>query len=425
MDRLYSCGPRELDNFIFQNLQPNREFNQQVCRAIDIICEFLKRTCFRDAPPPRPKVLKIVKGGSSGKGTALKRDSDADLVLFLDIFNGYEDQKRDRRSIIQEIEKRLNSQECREIIPSDIEIQIERSKWDNPRVLSFKLRSDDFTEYIEFDVLPAFDALGHYRGGMPDPQVYIRLIHSSDGRGGQFSPCFTELQKDFIRERPAKLKSLIRLVKYWYKQLPDWESKPPKYALELLAVYAWEQDGEKTDFNMAEGFRTVLWLIQQHGDLCIFWTKYYDFQNETLKQYLHTQLRKPRPVILDPADPTGIVGEGKRWDLLAEKAADCAGQACFVKPDGSMVQPWDVPVSSTHGASFGELPRLVLHCTQWPLTPVFHQARQQVSSTHGASFGELPRHVLHCTQRPPTPVFLQARQQVQVPPEEPYSCAIL
>ncbi|CAI5797571.1 2' [Podarcis lilfordi] len=343
MDLLCSCGPKDLDTFILQNLQPNKEFNQQVRSAIDIICEFLKSTCFRDMTPPRPKVLKIVKGGSSGRGTALKGGSDADLVLFLDIFNGYEDQETNRWFIIQEIEKRLK--QCRERIRSDLEVRIEKPKWDNPRVLSFQLRSGDFTEYIDFDVLPAFDALGHYWGGMPDPQVYIRLIDSSRGQGGQFSPCFTELQKDFIRERPAKLKSLIRLVKYWYKQLPKLQSKPPKYALELLAVYAWEQDGERTSFNMAEGFRTVLWLIQQYRDLCIFWTKYYDFQNETLKKYLHTQLRKPRPVILDPADPTGNVGEGKRWDLLAEKAADCARQACFFrKPDGSMVQPWNVPL---------------------------------------------------------------------------------
>nr|XP_028566472.1 2'-5'-oligoadenylate synthase 1A-like [Podarcis muralis] len=343
MDPLYKCGPKELDTFIFQNLQPNEEFNEQVRKAINIICEFLKSTCFRDFTPPRPKVLKVVKGGSSGKGTALKGGSDADLVLFLNIFNGYEDQERDRGFIIQEIEKRLK--ECRERIRSDIEVRIEKPKWDNPRVLSFQLRSGDFTEeYIDFDVLPAFDALGHYRGGKPDPQVYIGLINSSRGQGGQFSPCFTELQRDFIRERPTKLKSLIRLVKYWYKQLSELRSKPPKYALELLAVYAWEQDGEKTYFDMAEGFRTVLWLIQQYRDLCIFWTKYYDFQNETLKKYLHTQLRKTRPVILDPADPTGNVGEGKRWDLLAEKAAKCATQKCFRKPDGSMVQPWNVPL---------------------------------------------------------------------------------
>lgn len=36
---------------------------------------------------------------------------------------------------------------------------------------------------------------------------------------GEFSPCFTELQKFFVKHHPAKLKNLLRLVKYWYKEV--------------------------------------------------------------------------------------------------------------------------------------------------------------------------------------------------------------
>lgn len=39
------------------------------------------------------------------------------------------------------------------------------------------------------------------------------------GREGEFSPCFTELQRDFLRQRPTKVKSLIRLVKHWYQKV--------------------------------------------------------------------------------------------------------------------------------------------------------------------------------------------------------------
>ncbi|XP_054851831.1 2'-5'-oligoadenylate synthase 3 [Eublepharis macularius] len=348
---LYETDAGKLDKFIFDHLQPNEEFLGQVRRAIDKICKFLRENCFKDAAPPRPRVLKVIKGGSSGKGTALKGGSDADLVVFLSIFKAYTDQEHHRKEIIQEIERRLKEFKNKE--GRYIDVTIEPSKWPNPRVLSFTLRSFDLRDSIEFDVLPAFDALGQRTGLKPHPQVYIDLIDSSS-RGGEFSTCFTELQRDFIIDRPTKLKSLIRLLKHWYKeyvnvyqyksQLQSGESLPPKYALELLAVYAWEQGSQDKAFDMAKGFRTVLWLLLQHRQLCIFWTKYYNFENATVRQYLTDQLQKSRPVILDPADPTGLLGEGCRWDLLAQEAEHCLGQKCCTHTYVPSAFNWDVPL---------------------------------------------------------------------------------
>ena len=56
------------------------------------------------------------------------------------------------------------------------------------------------------------------KGYRPDSRVYVRLIQECENlrKEGEFSPCFTELQRDFLKNRPTKLKSLIRLVKHWY-----------------------------------------------------------------------------------------------------------------------------------------------------------------------------------------------------------------
>uniref|UniRef100_A0A452HX81 2'-5' oligoadenylate synthase n=1 Tax=Gopherus agassizii TaxID=38772 RepID=A0A452HX81_9SAUR len=307
---LYQMPARKLDKFIFDALQPDSTFLRQAGQAIDMICEFLKKNCFADCPPPRIKVLKVVKGGSLGKGTSLKDSSDADLVVFLSCFKGYGDQETNRAGIIKEIERML--EKCQQ--EKHFEVFIEQSRWPNPRVLSFKMSSETLDESIEFDVLPAYNALSS--GAKPMSQVYEELIQSCS-RGGEFSTCFTELQRDFMVDRRTKVKSLIRLVKYWYKQ---GESLPPQYALELLSVYAWEQGSRDRAFNMAEGFRTVLELIQQYKHLCVYWTINYNFADEVLAGFLHHQLQKARPIILDPADPTGIVGEGSRWDLLAQEA---------------------------------------------------------------------------------------------------------
>uniref|UniRef100_A0A4X2K0I4 2'-5' oligoadenylate synthase n=1 Tax=Vombatus ursinus TaxID=29139 RepID=A0A4X2K0I4_VOMUR len=210
--------------FISKFLQPNREFLGQVSRAVDIICSFMKENCFRNSST---KVLKVVKGGSSAKGTALRGRSDADLVVFLSCFCGFADQGTNRAEIIAEIRAQLEA--CRREKQFDVKFEI--SKWENPRVLSFTLTSKTLDHSVDFDVLPAFNALGQLSSGTkPDTQVYIDLINSYNN-GGEFSSCFTELQRDFVISRPTKLKSLIRLVKHWYKQV-----KPSRQPLHSSGV---------------------------------------------------------------------------------------------------------------------------------------------------------------------------------------------
>ena len=45
-------------------------------------------------------------------------------------------------------------------------------QWENPRVLSFVLRSPKLNKEVEFDVLPAFDALGE----CSQPQVLTLFV---------------------------------------------------------------------------------------------------------------------------------------------------------------------------------------------------------------------------------------------------------
>ncbi|XP_069068799.1 2'-5'-oligoadenylate synthase-like protein [Pleurodeles waltl] len=182
-------------------------------------------------------------------------------------------------------------------------------------------------------------------GVKPDPRVYVSLIEACGGPG-DFTPCFTELQRNFVKRCPPKLKSLIRLVKQWYKTYLKTKYKgyslPHKYALELLTIYAWEQGSKAEDFRTEQGFCTLMKLLCQYQKLCVYWTTYYDFENPIVGNYVREQLRKPRPVILDPADPTFAVGQETRWDLVAAEAAECLRSACSKNGLGP-IQPWNVP----------------------------------------------------------------------------------
>ncbi|KAF7464308.1 hypothetical protein GHT09_007129 [Marmota monax] len=352
---LRSVSASDLDKYIEDHLLPDTRFRKEVRKAIHIICSFLKERCFQGASH-RVRVSKVVKGGSSGKGTTLRGRSDADLVVFLENLTSFEDQLRRRGEFITEIKKQLEACPKEKF---DVKFRIQSSRWSNPRVLSFVLSSSDLSEEVEFDVLPAFDALGQLtKGYRPSPQIYVKLIEECTSRQleGEFSTCFTELQRAFLKQRPTKLKSLIRLVKHWFQLCKEKLGKPlpPQYALELLTVYAWERGSGESEFKMAQGFQTVLGLVIDYQQLCIYWTKYYDFEDPIIRTYLTQQLKKPRPVILDPADPTGNVGGGnpEGWYRLAQEAKAWLKSRCFEKRDGSPVGIWDVPHTRDLGTAW-------------------------------------------------------------------------
>lgn len=59
-------------------------------------------------------------------------------------------------------------------------------------------------------------------------------------------------------------------------------------------MYAWEQGGRDPRFNMAEGFRTVLELVTQYRQLCIYWTVNYSCEDKPIQDFLRMQLQKAR-----------------------------------------------------------------------------------------------------------------------------------
>ncbi|XP_074152085.1 2'-5'-oligoadenylate synthase-like protein 2 [Sminthopsis crassicaudata] len=376
MEDLYNTPAEKLDAFVDQMLQPDKEWKDEVKDVFKRIAAFFQHQCFQDCiiRGKQVKVIKVVKGGSFSKGTSIKNVSDVDVLLFLSCFSSYEDQYNLRNEIIEFMRKKL--QKCQESIAYDIIAdQIREPLFLPPRSLNFNVQSKKRTKLIHVDVLPVFNALGkenlllsyqtlrqencpNVDQGLtvwqkPHPLVYETLIRNRR-RPGEFAPSFSELQRNFVKHRPTKLKSFLRLVKYWYreyikKKYPG-RHIPPKYALELLTIYVWETgQPNKNDFCLAKGFVTLMNLVKDYKNICIYWTDYYDFKNQVVGHFLKRQLRyipqtreKKRPIILDPADPTNKVGNGYKWDLIAQEASYCLRQACSQLEDGRPVRSWNV-----------------------------------------------------------------------------------
>ncbi|XP_031193556.1 inactive 2'-5'-oligoadenylate synthase 1B-like isoform X2 [Mastomys coucha] len=345
--RLRSIPASELDKFI-ENHLPDTSFCADLREVIDVLCALLKDKSFRSFPGP-VRVSKAVKGGSSGKGTALKGRSHADLVVFLDNLTYFEDRLNKQGELIKEIKKQLY--EIQHDRHFGVKFEVHSSRSPNSQALSFKLSAPDLLKEVKFDVLPTYHLLGHLNiPKRPNQQFYANLISGriSPGKDGEFSTWCMELRQYFLNWRPTKLKRLIRLVKHWYQLCEEklGDPLPPQYALELLTIYAWECGGRITKFNTAQGFRTVLELITKYKQLQIYWIVCYDFLHPEVSDYLLLQLRKARPVILDPADPTWNVAglNTKDWRRLAGEAAAWLQYPCFKYRDRSRVCSWDVPM---------------------------------------------------------------------------------
>lgn len=205
LDGLRTVDARKLDGWIMEVLQPSTAFCQQVKQTVRQICDFLKEDCFDG----NTRVLKTVKvsaarlrgqpslcpaalvpalpqfplagpgmvtgcqgsvvlseqgislqGGSAGKGTALRNNSDADVVLFLSRFSSYQDQKQERKNVLDSIKERLHA--CHQSLSFTVDITEPRYKGpgNKARSLSLTLSSKKTLESIEVDILPAYDALG-------------------------------------------------------------------------------------------------------------------------------------------------------------------------------------------------------------------------------------------------------------------------
>lgn len=80
--------------------------------------------------------------------------------MFLSSLESYNSLKTNRSQFVQEIQKQLEEFVQAQEQKKKWEVTFEISKWKAPRVLSFTLKSKTLNESVEFDVLPAYDALG-------------------------------------------------------------------------------------------------------------------------------------------------------------------------------------------------------------------------------------------------------------------------
>ncbi|XP_031572096.1 2'-5'-oligoadenylate synthase 1-like [Actinia tenebrosa] len=254
----------------------------------------------------RPHVGRIVKSGSMGKGTALKNSSDLDCILILNTIKDAEQLKANIRDYLAQIQSCLSEQPLR---GQGWRFDIKRR---TEYLLQFEMINFHVRKVTTVDLLPTFDA--NVTNGQARLNLYHKMASYDENTRSYCSAAVAELRRDFIIEKPTKLKGLIRLVKHWAKTyLPSSTASqrmPSSYLIELVTIHCWEKVGSPSSFNTASLFKNIMMAFLNHIQLNISWDRYYTL----------TQNPSP-PTILDPANPYNkLYNDVNNWASVAQVA---------------------------------------------------------------------------------------------------------
>ncbi|KAK3577494.1 hypothetical protein CHS0354_026448 [Potamilus streckersoni] len=272
-------------------------------------CRRVINRLVRDMHKKVPVNIKaVIKAGSFGKGTALKDNSDIDLVVFLSDYHSVQDVKDKMKFLLDVFEEFLGRKgRCKIEGRTQFALKI-----------NFKCCRSSHEHKV--DLLPACDVLevGGKMTNARKRKVYEDMLRSDENLRRYFSASLVVLQRNFVVGRPAKLKSLIRLFKSWrisefrIRSAKGNEKWPTSYVLELITIKKWEEAGCPRSFDLKRGFYSVLNALVEYNELQIVWYKHYS--KDSLPSH-------SSPYVIDPANPfNNIYEQYNKWEEVADLA---------------------------------------------------------------------------------------------------------
>ena len=318
---LYSLTCRDnIDAYIQQYIQADEPFLRSVQATINTLVSLLQNNVPEELRPSQ-----VVKGGSLCKGTSIKGSSDIDLVLMLARYETVRQLKEALPRLLRLLHSSLQQfPNVSNVGETGFGVQLEYTGGDG--------------NSHEIDVLLAVDAITNYKGVN---NVYKAMEGRDKDIRANYSACLVPLHADlFGDENPTKLKSLIRLVKYWkkerdgvYKQQHRGQRNarwPTSYVIEIVTMDAWCRAGKPSSFDMRKALYAVLVAIDDHRQFKIILEDHF-------LNYGRTAIERPNngPYIMDPCNPFNnlYLTAGQRtawnWDAIGQEARTFRGKALF------------------------------------------------------------------------------------------------
>jgi len=241
-------------NRLIINLQPDEQTTTQNGKVIDRIVRFCHQIPFLN-------VDRVVKAGSSGKGTTVRGISDIDLVVFINTDLPMITPEEWLKPLLESLEKHVKN-------------NLEGCK--NFKIFPHSLK---FTcEELDVDLLPAPK---EYSNPEKIPVLWFSVI-------------VTQVAVDFVQKRAdPKCKDLIRVLKHW-RNLTWRETRsgrPSSYLIELVMISCYDEGLMKVELLVK-----CMQLFSNFSTLSITWdNKQHSFQE---------------PIVLDPSNTRNNLAKG-------------------------------------------------------------------------------------------------------------------
>merc|ERR1719265_1035086 len=278
----------------------SRSFNSKVVQVVTDVVDTISEHMFLN-------VVHVVKGGSVGKGTSISRETDAEVVFFL------------------------------QALPP-----VGHDKWLPPLL---KGAAGVLREHLGHDLInygfgkisSTEDSVHFCVKGLVQVNVKFATVFDSYASAIQalglqgpevrkhFGASLVKERVQFIAKQPGQVKVTIRLLKWWRDQ-QDWSTKmgrPTDEILELMAIYSSVQT-KPSDQRMA--IANVMSLLSRFNELRIVWSNFYN------KADVWAPLLCQRPLLMDPTNPFVNIADPQVFDaselMTLAKTTHLSSQVC-------------------------------------------------------------------------------------------------
>ncbi|XP_048768093.1 2'-5'-oligoadenylate synthase 1A-like [Ostrea edulis] len=284
----------DLNAFVKNEIEPDAEYNASCKAVVHRLCQFMKNNF-----PDELRPSEIIKSGSLGKGTAVKGKSDADLVVFMARFHSISVLRDSLNRILDRMKLYLGTHAGCTV--------------EGTTAHAVKVSLSCHAGHThDVDILPSVNVLG--TGSKRE--IYKTMGAHSPFLREYYSAALAPLQISFVSGVPTKVKTLIRLVKYWrktcFEESTGRQRLPSSYPLELITIGEWEDAGGPVNFDLRKGFYHVLLSIVNYKRLKHAWNTNYNADKYISDDSCY---------VMDPANPFNNVMEACNcWDLVESNA---------------------------------------------------------------------------------------------------------
>lgn len=288
-----------LSHYIDRKINPDANFLSSCGANMKNIVEFMHKIM-------PYSVAETIKGGSLGKGTAVRDKSDIDVLFAVNDVKSIDELKKKLPQIKHDLhtalccgmfcssggafspEEKAARREAKKNRPFKVS-DIRRT----PFTVSFTMTHPDGTsQNVDLIVVPKMTKHPGKFSSAELKNVYQKMKLHPEYRD-YYGKCLSPVQVEFVKCQPEIVKRAIRLTKYWAK---TYEHKLSSYAIELLGIKTYDELKQQkprviNEEKIAEG---IFNRLRNCKNMKVEWNNYYN---------LGDYGRPDGPYIMDPANP--------------------------------------------------------------------------------------------------------------------------